>query len=330
MRHGRAKAARKTIQFFERTIGIKSPYHIILDGTFLVAVVTYQIPIKDRFDKLVQHGNTYVLHITDTTINEINQLCDIAKSQKKLDKLSILHNAIEWAKENCQIISLKNKNTTDMNHTFPSLDQCYNLCNQTSSETQLSEAAIDIVRVTLAHAFPTGIDDQKQDDKQQQTEQTTNETSQSTKRQDNNRTTGSNRSRQHQPYFCASQDEELLDMLRHSGKVPIIRLARNSVILLEQRSKYAQIDDVQIEKQKWKSNTIVSESEQNVLKVLKEKQKVERKIENEHIVQRKRKQERELYGSDALKGSEYDKRKRAKKAKGPNPLSQKKKTTKKN
>jgi rRNA-processing protein FCF1 len=41
MRHGRAKAARKTLRYFERTVNLKSkPYYsVLLDATFLIAMV---------------------------------------------------------------------------------------------------------------------------------------------------------------------------------------------------------------------------------------------------------------------------------------------------
>ena len=41
MRHGRAKAARKTLRYFERTVNLKSkPYYsVLLDATFLTAMV---------------------------------------------------------------------------------------------------------------------------------------------------------------------------------------------------------------------------------------------------------------------------------------------------
>jgi hypothetical protein len=43
MRHGRVKAARKTLRFFQLHAGIKPPYNVLLDGTFLVAAVRQKV-----------------------------------------------------------------------------------------------------------------------------------------------------------------------------------------------------------------------------------------------------------------------------------------------
>jgi hypothetical protein len=57
MRHGRAKQTRKTLQFYERTIpGFQrkgQPYHIILDGTFIVTAMKYRIPLYERVLRLL-------------------------------------------------------------------------------------------------------------------------------------------------------------------------------------------------------------------------------------------------------------------------------------
>ena len=44
MRHGRAKASRRTLQFYRiNAPHLKSPYKILLDGTFLVASVRNKV-----------------------------------------------------------------------------------------------------------------------------------------------------------------------------------------------------------------------------------------------------------------------------------------------
>jgi hypothetical protein len=57
MRHGRAKQTRKTLQFYERTIANfprpGQPYHILLDGTFIVTAMKYNIPFYDRIVRLL-------------------------------------------------------------------------------------------------------------------------------------------------------------------------------------------------------------------------------------------------------------------------------------
>jgi len=111
MRHGRAKAARRTLQFCERTQAIRPPYHILLDGTFCVAVVQYKVPLLERLDRLLQHA-AVVLSITASSLEELERLqTELTNVQK--DKKSLLEQARQWAKENCQHILSKCDDLTD-------------------------------------------------------------------------------------------------------------------------------------------------------------------------------------------------------------------------
>lgn len=74
MRHGRAKASRRTLQFYRLNAPhLKSPYKIILDGTFLVASVRNKVPLRDRFSKTLQHEE-FTCYITRSTLNELELL----------------------------------------------------------------------------------------------------------------------------------------------------------------------------------------------------------------------------------------------------------------
>ena len=73
MRHGRAKAARKTLQFFRLSVGIVAPYQVILDGTFLVAMLSQKVPLRDRLDRTLQH-QAYTLLVTRTSLRELETL----------------------------------------------------------------------------------------------------------------------------------------------------------------------------------------------------------------------------------------------------------------
>jgi rRNA-processing protein FCF1 len=57
MRHGRAKQTRKSLQFYERSIANfprpGQPYHVLLDGTFIVTAMKYNIPFYDRLVRLL-------------------------------------------------------------------------------------------------------------------------------------------------------------------------------------------------------------------------------------------------------------------------------------
>jgi hypothetical protein len=43
MKHGRAKAARKTLRFFSLNANIKPAYKVLLDGNFLAAAIKYKV-----------------------------------------------------------------------------------------------------------------------------------------------------------------------------------------------------------------------------------------------------------------------------------------------
>jgi U3 small nucleolar RNA-associated protein 23 len=112
-----------------------------------------------------------------------------------------------------------------------------------------------------------------------------------------------------QKYFVASQDETLLDVVRNLGSVPVIRLQRGSVLLLESPSKVASQQDSREERQKWSGKGSVTEQEKKLVDCVKEQERRERRKEIDTIA------------SNAT-GS-----RRKQKAKGPNPLSAKKKRT---
>ncbi|GAX18508.1 U3 small nucleolar RNA-associated protein 23 [Fistulifera solaris] len=257
MRYGRSKAARKTLQFFERTQGIRAPYHILLDGTFLVALVKYNLPLQERLDRLLQHAS-YQLHVTQSSLDELERLANQVP-----DKKVLLEEAQQWAHKNCASILPK--------HETISNDRA---SNENSLE-KLGIAAQDIWNWTAA-----GVSASKQ---------TT--------------TSHYHATQQDRPkYFVASHDEDLLDALRTMGGVPIIRLARGSVLLLEQPSKAATVQARATEQSKWKGS--VSESEQRLVQV---------------VVQHERQERQQQQGHPTVR--------RKRKAKEPNPLSCKKKGT---
>ncbi|GAX25094.1 U3 small nucleolar RNA-associated protein 23 [Fistulifera solaris] len=263
MRYGRSKAARKTLQFFERTQGIRAPYHILLDGTFVVALVKYNLPLHDRLDRLLQHAS-YQLHVTQSSLDELERL-----ATQVADKKVLLEEAQEWAQKNCASILPKQEAISNESVSY------------SNSLEKLGIAAKDIWNWTAAGVLSSS------------TKQTTT----------SNNTNHATPDRQHQKYFVASQDEDLLDALRTMGGVPIIRLARGSVLLLEQPSKAATVQARATEQTKWKGT--VSESEQRLVQVVVQHERHER-------------QQQQQVGPSV---------RRKRKAKEPNPLSCKKKGT---
>ena len=83
MRYGRAKQARKTLQFFQRSLGLTAPYHIILDGTFIVTMLTQKVHLRDRLDRTLQHGK-FTLYVTRSALNELEILTDTAPKNKEI------------------------------------------------------------------------------------------------------------------------------------------------------------------------------------------------------------------------------------------------------
>jgi len=73
MRHGRAKAARKTLQFYALNANIKAPYHIILDGNFLAASIRQKVPLYERISKTLQKTE-FSFYVTRSALDELASL----------------------------------------------------------------------------------------------------------------------------------------------------------------------------------------------------------------------------------------------------------------
>jgi len=265
MRHGRAKAARKTLQFFARTAGIKAPYHVLLDGTFLVAVVKYKFPLRERLDKVLQH-DPFTLYATSSCLVELEKLKEAALHKK--DQEQLLEETIDWARAECEILDEApdfDKETRGMlNHNYPQMEET------------LSEAGVDLLKFCLPST----------------------ETSKSSS--SHHHPTGNHK------YFVASQDESLLDILRFSGSVPCIHLARGSVLLLENPSKSGQMHATVEERKKWAASGTVRDEEKKLVAIIREEKR------NEQAQQQPRQPIQQV--------------RKKRKAREPNPLSCKKRT----
>lgn len=282
MRHGRAKAARRTLDFFARTAGIKAPYNILLDPTFVVAVLRYKHKeeIHRRLDKLLQQRG-YTLCITACALEELKALSAAAEQQNKVDNTgmaSLFEQAYQWAREECAEV------TED--------DAKNDMVPEDSLKTRVSALGPASKNIFSLVTSKTGGEDKSSRAQRDKDEK---------KRQ--------------QAYFLASQDEELLDLVRQTGSVPVIRLARGSVLLLEQPSKSSCFAASQQEKKKWSiANTMNSKEKLLVDMVKEEDRKNKRQLGREH----RRKQQ--IAGGFTQRQS-----RKKRKAKEPNPLSCKKK-----
>mmetsp|Transcript_65 Transcript_65/g.85 ORF Transcript_65/g.85 Transcript_65/m.85 type:complete len:260 (-) Transcript_65:36-815(-) len=83
MRHGRLKAARKTLDFFRLATGITPPYEVLLDGTFLVAIISQKIPIQERLYRTLQHQK-FLINVMRSTLIELENLSNQNTPRKEL------------------------------------------------------------------------------------------------------------------------------------------------------------------------------------------------------------------------------------------------------
>lgn len=73
MRHGRAKAGRKTLRFYSINALINAPYKVILDGNFIAASIKQKVPLFERLQKLLG-TNEFTIYITRSALNELAAL----------------------------------------------------------------------------------------------------------------------------------------------------------------------------------------------------------------------------------------------------------------
>jgi rRNA-processing protein FCF1 len=303
MRHGRAKAARKTLQYFARTIGLKAPYHVLVDANFLVAMHQQNLfPVQERIEKVLQQNNTHSMDTTtsqthhpkhgaikyymlQSTISELKQLVETLTRQQH-PKVSSFEQALQWAREHCTIIqeeyqSSKAAAVKDKEATT------------TAVAEESSSSAAEFIWNYITHSKKTT-------------------------------TTNTTTSIIIIPYIVASQDEPLLDKLRYLGTVPLIRLTNNaSVLILEQPSKSSRHQATRQESHKWKHS--LHDQEHELVKVVRREAKTAVQQHTNKTQQHQQQEDKQLHGSHHPTNI-YEQRKK-KKAGGANPLSCKKKAS---
>jgi hypothetical protein len=281
MRHGRAKAARKTLQYFQRTVGLQTrPYlPVMLDGCFLVALFQYRIP-PSRIERVLQIKSSTTFSetsdhsragssstsegikffVTQEAVTELKRILEKLEKQKH-DKAMSFQEALKFVRQHCKVLKQQGVKETERDKTSENTGPC----NEASSSRIITTTALSPHDALLRHIH-----------------------------------------QDHRVYVVATQDEILLNQLRGLGTVPIMRLANNSVLLLEQPSKASQNQAVGDELSKWK-NSLASA----------EKALVD--VAVDHIKQS---------SATTSKVTSPTKERKKRKAKGPNPLSCKRKQTK--
>ena len=267
MRHGRAKAARKTLQYFRRIVGLKAPYSILLDATMVVAMFHQKIlPFKERMDRVLQ----------TTGADGPNKYCVV---QSAVDELEAIHEKLKAKKHSkaesfCQALIFIREGCTILDHRKEKKDQ---ITNEKEGEDDDGDASETNENVSgNEEKAPASV----QDDLLHHIEN------------------------DEKPYIVATQDEALLETLRSMGTVPIVRLANSSVLILENPSKQSQKQAKGMENKKWKHS--LQDSEQQLVDLA-----------------RKEKRSSKLSSSSNNIGAPHQRNKT--KAKGPNPLSCKRK-----
>mmetsp|Transcript_24414 Transcript_24414/g.59785 ORF Transcript_24414/g.59785 Transcript_24414/m.59785 type:complete len:291 (+) Transcript_24414:1124-1996(+) len=219
MRHGRAKAARKTLQYFHRTIGLKAPYAILLDATMVVAMFQQKIlPFKERMDRVLQTTgadgpNKYC--ILQSAVDELRTIHDKLKS-KNHSKAESFGQALKFIRDGCAVLDHRKESQRITSKTEEDNNEGDSETDDASSKEEQAPAS---VQDDLLHHI-------ENDEK---------------------------------PYVVATQDEGLLHTLRSMGTVPIVRLANSSVLIIENPSKQSQRQAKGMERKKWKHSLPDSE-----------------------------------------------------------------------
>eukprot|EP00980_Cylindrotheca_fusiformis_P015330 scaffold4282_cov112-Cylindrotheca_fusiformis.AAC.13 len=274
MRHGRAKSARKTLQYFGRTIGLKAPYTILLDATMVVAMFQQKLlPFKERMDRVLQSNhnsstsssttsggpNRYC--ITQTAVEELEMIYK-GLHAKNHSKAGSFQQALEFIQNECIILN-DHYHSPDTEETTKEDSKNSDDESHEENEEEKKKTTTSVQDDLLEHIEKDG-----------------------------------------KPYIAATQDEKLLDTLRSKGTVPIVRLANNSVLILENPSKHSQRQFQGVERKKWTHS--LQESEQQLVTLAKRQKRDAAKQ------------------SDGNTPVSIPKRSKPK-AKGPNPLSCKRK-----
>ena len=274
MRHGRAKASRKTLQFYRLNahhIVSNPPYKILLDGTFLVASIRNKVPLYERFSKILQN-ESFICCVTRSTLVELEALANKWEGREEGDQ-NLFKIARQYGLDECEIIECDRVPTTT---TTISTDDTTKRGSKNKAFKGFSQASQDIYQLSTVN--------------------------------------GNNSS----AYFVATQDDALSDALRSQPYVPLFRLGR-AVLLLESPSSASRKYTGSLERSKLSTAGGLMTSEERTM--VNRVKKIDRMKRKEDMKEEQKKLEKR--SRDEIGGGFTARRK--KKAKGPNPLSVKKK-----
>ena len=273
MRHGRAKASRKTLQFYRLNaphIVSNPPYKLLLDGTFLVASIRNKVPLYERFSKILQN-ESFICCVTRTTLVELEALANKWEGGEEADT-NLFAIARQYGLDECEIIESDKVPTT----TTSTTDNAKKWGNNNKAFKGFSQASQDIYQLSTVNG--------------------------------NNQLA----------YFVATQDDALSDALRSQPYVPLFRLGR-AVLLLESPSSASRKYTGTLERSKLSTaGGLMTSEERTMVNKVKKIDRMKRKEDTKEEQKRLEKRSRDEIGGGFTV-------RRKKKAKGPNPLSVKKK-----
>jgi U3 small nucleolar RNA-associated protein 23 len=156
MRHGRAKAARRTLQFLARTQGYKLPYNVLLDGTFCVAAMRMKIPVLDRLTRLLQqHEDDKIrFYVTESTLSELKTLAEQSKKQQEY-----FQQAYAWVQDHAEAIAKPTASTSDaknvtLSETAQDIFQVLVTMDEYSTKYFLASQDEPLLHAARNHAVP--------------------------------------------------------------------------------------------------------------------------------------------------------------------------------
>ena len=283
MRHGRAKASRRTLQFYRiNAPHLKPVYKLILDGTFLVASIRNKVPLQERFSKILQN-ESFKYYVTRSTLLELEALSEWSDRYSSKGKKSEENNGTDdgagvGAGEDEQI------NLFARARRF-GLDECEILegdkdLSSIGDGAKKNKAPDEISAEASRDIFKLA-------------------------------TKGGNNTH---AYFVATQDDALADALRAAPYVPLFRLGR-AVLILESPSSVSRSYTGNVEKNKLASaGGLMTAEERRMVSAVKKKDNLKRREtmrEEEKVLEKRSRDEF---------GGSFTTRKK-KRAKGPNSLS---------
>lgn len=274
MRIKRAKAARRTLQFFRRHGDVSPPYHVLLDGTFLVACLRQKLPLRERLTKLLQN-EPYRLYTTQSALDELGSLGDKQgnnsngndndKDRDEGDGGSLFERARQLGNNECdEVLDVAAPDGADAN---------------ADDVAALGRVGADVLRTVSEEASATR-------------------------------------------FLVATQDETLADRLRRRPRilVPIVRLSR-SVLILEAPSAACRRRAETMETRKLRdAGGTMTREEREWLDDVRKRERKERQQKRREEEEKRIETERRIAGPTAI----VEEGRRKRRAKGPNPLSCKK------